>query len=83
MSQHAGKRATERRDHIEGVTLQATCRFAAEPPVLDGKLDDPCWKTAALIDRFGTFWSQHERSPKSDGGLLDVGSRCALLRGCR
>jgi hypothetical protein len=39
------------------VTLRATCRWAASAPVLDGKLDDPCWKQAALIDGFGSFWS--------------------------
>jgi hypothetical protein len=26
--------------------------------VLDGKLDDPCWKSAAPIDRFGIYWSK-------------------------
>ncbi len=40
------------------VTLQAICRWAARPPVLDGKLDDPCWKEAMPIDRFGAFWSK-------------------------
>jgi hypothetical protein len=39
------------------VTLQATCRWAQEPPVIDGRLDDPCWKNGAAIDRFGIFWS--------------------------
>ncbi len=40
----------------EIVTREATCRWADEPPVLDGKLDDRCWQRAAAIDRFGSFW---------------------------
>lgn len=39
------------------VTRQAVCRWAAEPPVLDGKLDDRCWKRAAVIDHFAAFWA--------------------------
>jgi hypothetical protein len=38
------------------VTPSAVCRWAVEPPVLDGKLDDPCWKRALVIDRFASFW---------------------------
>jgi hypothetical protein len=38
------------------VTRQAICRWAARPPVLDGKLDDPCWHQAAVIDHFAAFW---------------------------
>ena len=50
------------------VTRQAVCRWAAKPPVLDGKLDDPCWKNAAVIDRFASFWNKdppgrHPRVP--------------------
>ena len=44
---------------IEGgdvVTRSAICRWAAKPPVLDGKLDDPCWQCAVVIDRFASFW---------------------------
>jgi Carbohydrate family 9 binding domain-like len=41
----------------EIVTRQAVCRWAAEPPVLDGKLDDRCWQKAAVIDRFGAYWT--------------------------
>jgi len=40
----------------EIVTRQAVCRRAAQPPVLDGKLDDRCWQKAAVIDRFAAFW---------------------------
>jgi hypothetical protein len=40
----------------EVVTRQAVCRWAAKPPVLDGKLDDLCWQKAAVIDHFAAFW---------------------------
>jgi Carbohydrate family 9 binding domain-like len=43
------------------VTRQAVCRWAATPPVLDGKLDDACWKNAAPISRFASFWNQTPR----------------------
>jgi Carbohydrate family 9 binding domain-like len=38
------------------VTRAAVCRWAIEQPVLDGKLDDRCWKSAAVIDRFASYW---------------------------
>ena len=44
------------------VTRNAVCRWAKEPPVLDGKLDDACWKTASVIDHFGTFWTNPKKS---------------------
>jgi hypothetical protein len=43
-------------------TRQASCRWAAQPPRLDGKLDDPCWRDAAVIDRFASFW---EKTPRT------------------
>ena len=39
------------------MTWHAVCRWAEEPPVLDGKLDDRCWQKAAVIDHFATFWT--------------------------
>ena len=53
-------KATTRTDGAEPeiVTRQAVCRWASKPPVLDGKLDDPCWQQAAVIDRFATFWTR-------------------------
>jgi hypothetical protein len=38
------------------VTREAVCRWAATAPKIDGALDDPVWKTAAVIDRFPAFW---------------------------
>ena len=51
-------------DMVEGdmVTRTAVCRWAAEPPVLDGKLDDRCWQKAAVIDHFASFWTKTPRS---------------------
>jgi hypothetical protein len=43
---------------VDPVTRQATCKWAAKPPVLDGKLDDPCWQQAVPIDRFASFWTK-------------------------
>ena len=45
---------------VEQVTRQATCKWAVRPPVLDGKLDDPCWKQAVPIDRFASFWTKSQ-----------------------
>jgi hypothetical protein len=52
------------------VTLEATCRWAKQPPVLDGRLDDPCWKDAVPIDRFGMFWSKTSPPPKATVAYL-------------
>jgi Carbohydrate family 9 binding domain-like len=49
------------------VTRAAVCRWAAEPPVLDGKLDDRCWQRTAGIDRFASFWVN---PPKSRQGTI-------------
>jgi hypothetical protein len=48
----------------EIVTRQAVCRWAAQPPVLDGKLDDRCWQHAAVIDHFGAFW-MNPKAPRT------------------
>lgn len=45
----------------EIVARQAECRRALRPPVLDGKLDDPCWKAAEPIRRFASFWTKTPR----------------------
>ena len=36
----------------------ATARWAGQPPVLDGKLDDPAWKRAVVIDHFPSYWAR-------------------------
>ncbi len=43
-------------------TKAAVCRWTTEPPVLDGKLDDPCWQHAAVIDKFASFWMEPPKS---------------------
>ena len=54
---------------LEMVTRQAVCRWANKPPVLDGKLDDPCWQQARVIDHFASFWKQDSpsRHPRVPG----------------
>jgi len=44
------------------VTREAICRWAAQPPVLDGKLDDKCWEQAVPIEQFATFWTKTPRA---------------------
>jgi hypothetical protein len=44
------------------VTRQAVCRWANKPPLLDGKLDDACWRQAQVIDRFASYWSKTPRA---------------------
>lgn len=43
-------------------TRRAECRWADKIPVLDGKLDDPCWKNAQPIERFASFWEKKQRT---------------------
>jgi hypothetical protein len=43
------------------VTRRAVCRWAAQPPVLDGKLDDRCWQKGAVIDHFASYWTKTPR----------------------
>jgi len=40
------------------------CRWAAIPPKIDGKLDDPAWKNAQVIEDFTTGWlPEGQRKP--------------------
>jgi glucose/arabinose dehydrogenase/mono/diheme cytochrome c family protein len=40
------------------------CRWAASPPVIDGKLDDPAWKNAQVIEEFTAAWlPEGQRKP--------------------
>ena len=52
------------------VTREATCRWAEIAPKIDGRLDDPAWADAEVIDRFPAFWIPAE------GG---TGTRARLL----
>ncbi len=45
------------------VTREADCRWTSQAPLIDGKLDDPAWKSAAVIDKFPAFWKQAETPP--------------------
>jgi hypothetical protein len=57
-------------DDADIVTRSAVCRWAVEPPVLDGKLDDRCWKSAAVIDRFASFWKNPKEPLKGTFAYL-------------
>ena len=52
------------------VTRHAICRWAEEPPMLDGKLDDECWRRAAVIDHFATFWTVPRTPRKGTAAYL-------------
>jgi glucose/arabinose dehydrogenase len=40
------------------------CRWAATPPVIDGKLDDPAWRNAQVIESFQCAWlPEGQRKP--------------------
>lgn len=40
------------------------CRWASTPPVIDGKLDDPAWKQAQVVESFSSAWlPEAERKP--------------------
>jgi hypothetical protein len=43
------------------VTREAFCRWAVEPPVLDGKLNDRCWQHAVPITQFASYWTKTPR----------------------
>ena len=55
------------------VTRKAVCRWAEEPPVLDGKLDDRCWKTATVIDRFRHVLDESQKIDPGYVGLPGLG----------
>lgn len=51
-------------------TRDAACRWAATPPTIDGKLDDPVWEAAAVIDRFPAFWYRSDPGVTTRARLL-------------
>jgi hypothetical protein len=46
------------------VTREAICRWAVQPPVLDGKLDDKCWEQAVPIEQFASYWDK-DKTPRA------------------
>jgi hypothetical protein len=52
------------------VTREAACRRAGKPPVIDGKLDDPAWAGADVIDRFPAFWKNADTGPGTRARLV-------------
>jgi hypothetical protein len=53
------------------VTREAVCRWANQPPVLDGKLNDRCWQDAVAITQFASYWTK-AKTPR-------VGNRAYLV----
>ena len=53
-----------------GVSLLTVCRWAATPPVLDGKLDDAVWQRAVPIDQFPSYWAGTDPGPLTTAWLL-------------
>jgi Carbohydrate family 9 binding domain-like len=52
------------------VTREATCRKVIKAPVIDGKLDDPAWSEAEVIDHFPGFWSRTDTGPGTRARLV-------------
>lgn len=48
-------------DPTVAVTRDAECRRAGKAPVLDGVLDDECWKAAKPIKDFASYWEKKGR----------------------
>ena len=46
------------------------CGWADHPPVLDGRLDDPAWRRAVVIDHFPSFWNHTNPGPLTRAWLL-------------
>ena len=51
-------------------TREAVCRWAAVAPVIDGKLDDEVWDTAAVIEHFPAFWEGKDTGKGTRARLL-------------
>jgi hypothetical protein len=52
------------------VTREAVCRWAANPPEIDGKLGDPVWESAAVIEKFPSFWNGTDNGTTTRARLL-------------
>ncbi len=52
------------------VTREAVCRRVDKAPVIDGKLDDPAWSSATVIDGFSAFWDRAEVESKTQARLV-------------
>jgi hypothetical protein len=51
-------------------TRSAVCRWAKTAPKIDGKLDDPAWADAVVIDRFPAFWKGQDSGQGTRARLL-------------
>lgn len=57
------KRTRTEQIELDVVAREAICSWATRPPVLDGKLDDPCWQDAPAIGPFASYWDNKTRRP--------------------
>ena len=57
-----GARADAENKTVRAVR-SAECRWASEPITLDGKLDEPAWRSAQVLKDFAVFWEN--RLPKT------------------
>jgi hypothetical protein len=73
LSQARGEQATEKVKSASPelrVTREAVCRRVDTAPVVDGKLDDPAWSSAPLIDGFAAFWDLADVRSKTQARLV-------------
>ena len=52
------------------VMREVECRRAGTAPVIDGKLDDPAWSNATVIDKFPAFWDRTDTGPGTVARLV-------------
>ncbi len=52
------------------VTREAVCRWASVPPMIDGRLNDPVWKNATVIDKFPAYWKNADAGIPTKARLL-------------
>src|SRR5262249_13866676 len=51
-------------------TQEATCRWADQAPEIDGKLDDPVWRHATVIDKFPAYWEKRASTGGTQARLM-------------
>ena len=75
-------RQSAAREYYAFSPRQATSVAVAEPPVVDGQLDDACWRGLEPVTRFVLTESGGSPSQKTEvflchfGGVLYAGFRC-------
>jgi Carbohydrate family 9 binding domain-like len=52
------------------VSREVVCRWAKTAPKIDGKLDDPVWESAVVIEHFPAFWKGLDTGKSTRARLL-------------